>query len=160
MLVRSWRLGTVLLIALSMGLALCHLLEMPAKLNYGGSRWLTVSRTLYGPFGTYGAAFEVGAVLASLGLVFLVRKRGPAFRWTLIGAALMALTQVVFWVQVAPVNAETVRMTADALPANWQELRAQWEYGHAIRAVLQFLALASVSVSLLIETPTNTPHRP
>ena len=152
-------MATVLLTALSMGLALSHLLEMPAKMSYDGRLWLTLSHTLYGPFGTYGAVFEVGAVLASAALAFLVRKRGTTFRWTLIGAALMVATHAIFWIQVAPVNAQTAQMTPDALPAGWQDLRAQWEYGHAARAVLQILALTALTMSLLVETPANAPRR-
>jgi hypothetical protein len=61
MLVRIWRLVTIMVIALSMGTALCHLLEMPAKITYDGALWLTLLQTLYPPaFGTIGALFEVG----------------------------------------------------------------------------------------------------
>jgi hypothetical protein len=159
MLIRGWRLGTVMLIALSMGLALSHLLEMPAKMGYDSSMWLTLSHTLYSKFGTYGSVFEVGALLSSVALVFLARKRGPSFPWTLTSAMLVALAHVLFWVRVAPVNAETAIMTPDALPADWQALRAQWEYGHAMRAVLQICALAAVTMSILVETPTDVTRR-
>jgi hypothetical protein len=49
MLVRIWRLVTIMVIALSMGTALCHLLEMPAKITYDGALWLTLLQTLYPP---------------------------------------------------------------------------------------------------------------
>jgi hypothetical protein len=35
------------------------------------------------------------------------------------------------------------------LPANWQELRAQWEYSHAARAILYVLALGALTLSVL-----------
>jgi len=41
---------TIMLAALSMGMALCHLLEMPAKLTYSGVLWLTLLQTLYPAF--------------------------------------------------------------------------------------------------------------
>ncbi len=34
MFVKVWRFVTLILTALSAGLALCHLMEMPARLNY------------------------------------------------------------------------------------------------------------------------------
>jgi type IV secretory pathway VirB2 component (pilin) len=80
MLVTIWRLVTIMLAALSMGTALCHLLEMPAKITYEGALWLTLLQTLYRPaFGTFGAFFEIGAVVTVLALTFLVRRRRPGF---------------------------------------------------------------------------------
>ena len=75
-----------MLAALSLGPALGHLLELPAKMSYSASMWLTVSQTLYPAFGTVGAVFEVSAVVMALTLAFLVRNRQPAFGWTLLGA--------------------------------------------------------------------------
>jgi hypothetical protein len=83
MLVKLCRLITVMFIGLSMGTALCHLLEMPAKMTYEGSLWLTLLQTLYSAFGTIGAFFEVGAVILTVILAFLVRQSRPAFTWTL-----------------------------------------------------------------------------
>ncbi len=45
MLVRNWRFVTIMLAALTMGMALCHLLEMPAKMTYDGALWLTLLLT-------------------------------------------------------------------------------------------------------------------
>lgn len=79
MLVRIWRLVAVMLTSLGMGTALCHLLEMPAKIKLDGSLWLMLLQTLYPPaFGTIGAFFEVGAVVTTVVLAFLVRQRRPA----------------------------------------------------------------------------------
>ena len=147
-----WRLLTIMLVALSMGTALCHLLEMPAKLRYEGPTWLMLLQTLYPPgFGSIGAAFEVGAVLATLVLAFLVRHRRPAFAWTLVGAVCVAAAHAAFWLWVAPVNETMVPLTPESLPANWTSLRNQWEYTHAGRALLQILGLAFLAYSVLIE---------
>jgi hypothetical protein len=156
MLVRVWRLVTIMLTALSMGAALAHLLELPAKLAYEGGLWLTLLQTLYPPaFGTFGAAVETGAVVSSLALVVAVRHRRPAFGWTVLGALCIVAAHAVFWVWVAPVNDAMGRMTAETLPPDWMVLRAQWEYAHAIRAVLQMLALGLLVWSVLAETPKD-----
>jgi hypothetical protein len=153
MRLRIWRLLTIMLVALSMGTALCHLLEMPAKLRYEGGTWLMLLHTLYPPaFGTLGASFEVGAVLAAVVLAFLVRHRRPAFGWTLLGAICIVAADAAFWLWVAPVNAAMASLTPQTLPADWTSLRNQWEYTHAGRAVLQIAALAFLVCSVLVES--------
>ena len=155
MIVKSCRLVTVMFIGLSMAPALCHLMEMPAKMAYAGSLWLTLLQTLYQTFGTIGAFFEVGAVVTSVMLTFLVRQRQPAFGWTLLGALCMVTAHAIFWIWIAPVNATMVPLTPETLPTNWMNLRDQWEYTHAVRALLQIVALGAIVYSILVETPTN-----
>jgi hypothetical protein len=157
MLIRTWRLAAILLTALSMGAALAHLLELPAKLQLDGPMWLTLLHTLYPPaFGAFGATFEVGAVVAVVGLAFLVRHRHPAFGWTLVAALCLVAMHAAFWIWVAPVNAALGPLSPDALPTDWAQLRNQWEYTHAARAVLQTLALAALAYSVIVETPRAT----
>jgi hypothetical protein len=150
---KAWRFLTLMLTALSMGMAFCHLLEMPAKLAYQGPLWLMLQQTLYGTFGTLGALLEVGAVVCSFVLTFLVRARHPALGWTLVGAICLVGAQVAWWAGVAPVNAEIDGLTAETLPVHWTQLRAQWEYTHALRAGLQMAALGAIVCSVLVETP-------
>jgi hypothetical protein len=155
MLVKIWWLVTIMLTALSMGTALCHLLEMPAKITYEGALWLTLLQTLYPPaFGTIGAFFEVGAVVTAVMLAFLVRRR-PAFVWTLLGALCLVMAHAAFWIWVAPVNSTMSPLTPETLPADWMRLRNQWEYTHAARAVLQIVALGALVFSILVEIPTS-----
>jgi hypothetical protein len=137
--------------ALSMGMALCHLLEMPAKMMYDGALWLTLLQTLDGTFGTIGAFIEVSAVVTAVVLAFLVRRHRPAFGWTLGGALCLVAAHVAWWVWVAPVNATMAPLTPETLPADWMRLRDQWEYTHAARAVLQIVALGALVCSLLVE---------
>lgn len=156
MLVKIWRMVTIMLTALSMGTALGHLLEMPAKITYDGALWLTLLQTLYPPaFGTIGAFFEVGAVVTAVVLAFLVRRHRPAFGWTLLGAICVVAAHAAFWVWVAPVNATMLPLTPENLPADWSGLRDQWEYTHAARAVLQMIALGALVFSVLAEIPRD-----
>src|SRR4029077_5854020 len=46
-----------------------------------------------------------------------------------------------------PTNQATSNWTV--VPKNWNELRIQWEYSHAVNAVVMFVALACVVVSVL-----------
>ena len=160
MLLRIWRFLTVMLTALSMGAALAHLLELPAKVHYEPALWLRLLQTLYPPaFGTIGAFCEVGAVLAVLVLTLLVRRRRPAFAWTVAAAVCLVATHAAFWLLVAPVNATLLPLTPETLPPNWTFLRDQWEYTHAARAFLQIAALAALLVSILAETPADVGRR-
>jgi hypothetical protein len=157
MKLRIWRLLTIMLAALSMGVALCHLMEMPAKLAYDGPMWLTLLQTLYPPtFGTVGAVFEVGAVVTTLVLVFLVRHRRPAFGWTVVAALCLAAAHAAFWIWIAPVNATLGAATASSLPPDWMTLRDRWEYTHAARAILQIVGLGALVYSVLTEVAVTT----
>ena len=156
MWVRSWRIAAILFTALSMAPAFAHLLEMPAKLHYDGRLWLTVQQTLYGPgFGTVVAFCEVAAVLATVGLVFLVRDRGAAFGWTVLAALCMVAAHAAFWFWIAPVNSVIASLSPDALPAHWEALRIRWEATHAVRAGLEVAALVALVVSLIVEIPRD-----
>jgi hypothetical protein len=155
MLVRNLRLITIMLAALTMGMALCHLLEMPAKMRYEGALWLTLLQTLYGVFGPASAIIESGAVTAAAILAFFVRRRHAVFNWTLLGALCLIAANLAWWIWVSPVNAALSAMTPETLPADWTRLRDQWEYTHAARAVLQIIALGAIVYSVLVETPTD-----
>jgi hypothetical protein len=115
-----------MLTALSLGPALAHLLELPAKVTFDGALWLELLHTLYPPaFGTAGAFFEVSAVVTAIVLTILVRRRRPAFVWTLVGTLFLAASHAAFWVWVARVNEAMAPLTPETLPANWMDLRNQ-----------------------------------
>jgi hypothetical protein len=155
MLLRNLLLITIMLAALTMGMALCHFLEMPAKMRYDGALWLTLLQTLYGVFGPASAFIETGAVTAAAVLAFLARRRGAVFNWTLLGALCLIAANVAWWIWVYPVNAALSAVAPETLPADWMRLRDQWEYTHAARAVLQIIALGAIVYSVLIDTPTD-----
>ena len=144
--------------ALSVGMALGHLMEMPARRNYAPALWSRVTNIegtyrLFGP--PVGASIEGGALSTAVVLSIFVRKRRPAFALTLFGAACMAAAQVAWWLFVFPVNSQMVNWTPESLPANFTELRDQWEYTHGARAILQIVGLGSLVLSVLAETPTE-----
>src|SRR5690606_25657962 len=117
---KTLRFLAIMLTALSMGTAYAHLLEMPAKLNYDGETWLQLLQTLYPPaFGTVGGASEIGAVIATIVLVLMIRKRRDAFRWSILAAACLIGSHAIYWIFIAPVNATLVPLTAETLPENW-----------------------------------------
>lgn len=157
MALRIVRFITLILIALTMGSAYCHALELPAKMSYDEGLWTTINQSLYWGFGHIGGPIEGTAVfLAAPVLTFLVRKR-PAFKWTLAGTICLVLAFIVFLIFTEPMNREIFQWTAQSVPADWTRVRNQWEYSHAARFVLYLVGFCVLLVSVLVETPTE--HR-
>jgi hypothetical protein len=160
MFLRTWRFLTLLLVALDLGMAVCHALELPAKMLYPASLYLTLHRTLYVAFGAPnpGAFIDVGAVLAAVVLVFLARGRRPAFGLTLLGAVCLAAALATWFALVAPANEAMKSWVIDAPPADWARMRDQWEYTHLARFAMQLVGFAALTLSALVETPNERPR--
>jgi hypothetical protein len=60
----------------------------------------------------------------------------------------MAGTLAIFFAWTYPANQATADWTA--IPADWAELRRQWEYSHATNAILTFLALCSATLAVVL----------
>lgn len=158
MFVKTWRFLTVLLTALTMGMLFCHALEMIPKMQYDGALYVTIQNTLYRFFGPpVGGFIEMGALLGSLVLTVLVRKRRPAFYWTLAATICLAAALAIYFLFTEPVNVVIEQATATSLPANWQQLRVQWEYSHLTDFVLYLLGFIALLISVLAETAERNP---
>jgi uncharacterized membrane protein len=155
MFIRTWRFITLMLAAFSLSLSMTHLLELPQRMRFDQQLWvrITVVKNVYKLFGTVGAVFEIAAILTAIILAFLVRDRGSTFYWTLGGAILLVLAFVSWIVFIAPINAEFAKWLTNSIPADWTRYRAQWEYAHAINAVIKIIAVGLLVTSVLVETP-------
>jgi len=153
MFLRIWRFITITLTALLMGATFCQVLESPAKTLYPAELYLTLHRTLYVAFGppNIGAFLEIGAILAAVALVFLTRKRRPAFWLTLAGAAFLVAGLAVYFVFVEPANVAMKAMPLNAPPAGWTRWRDQWEYGHIAHFVFHLLGFSALALSIILE---------
>lgn len=150
---KTARFLNLFLVALTLGLAFCHVLEIPGKLRLDGAAWLTVQHNLYVAFGVIGAAIEVLAILLTWVVLVLVRRRRPAFAWTL-GAAVCVTAGLAVWAGVvAPVNTALNGWTPETLPADWTAYRNRWEIGHALHAALFGAGFSALVIALLGETP-------
>lgn len=160
-LIRAWRFITLMLTSLSLSLSMTHLLELPQRMQFDQQLWVrvTVFENVYRWFGSVGAAFEITAILTAIMLVFLVRKRGSTFYWTLGGAIFLILAFVSWIVFVAPMNAEFARWLTNPVPADWTRYRDQWEYAHAVNAVIKIIGLGLLMISVLVETPKKSAIR-
>jgi hypothetical protein len=152
LILRGWRLITLLLTALVMGTTFCHVLEMPMKMQVDGRLWTTLQHILYRYFAIVGGTVEIGAILAAALLSYRVRGSPPAFRLTVVGAIALAVSFAVWLWFVNPVNAQTAAWTVDSISGDWGAWRAQWEYGHAVRFALHLIAFSTLTLSLLVGT--------
>jgi Domain of unknown function (DUF1772) len=134
---------------------MAHLLELPQRMQFDQQLWVrvTVVENVYKLFGTVGAAFEITAILTAIMLTFLVRRRGSTFYWTLGGAILLVLAFVSWITFVAPMNAEFAKWLTNPIPADWTRYRDQWEYAHAVNALIKIIGLSLLVISVLVETP-------
>jgi Domain of unknown function (DUF1772) len=158
MLVKSWRFITLMLSALVTGMAFCHALELPAKMQYSASQYIAIQNSLYVAFGppNLGALIELAAPLSAIVLAILVRKRHPAFPLTLVAIALMLLAfPILFFAFTEPANTVIRSATPESIPANWEQLRNQWEYSHLARFFCHLVAFSALVISVLVETPAR-----
>jgi len=155
MVLNITRFLSLLFTALIAGVAFCHVLERPNKLTLPASTWLQVQQHLYNEFGPVAGSIEVAAVVSTLALLFLVRKRRIAFMWTLIASVCLVAALTLWFMVVNPVNLLVNNWTIASLPDNWQQARNRWEYGHTIHAVLFAIALVASILAVLSDTTTS-----
>ena len=153
--IRAWRFITLMLASFSLSLSMTHLLELPQRMRFDQQLWVkvTVFENVYRLFGSVGSVFEITAILTAIVLVFLVRRRGSTFYWTLGGAILLVLAFVSWIMFVAPMNAEFAKWLTNPIPADWTRYRDQWEYAHAVNAFIKIIGLSLLVISMLVETP-------
>ena len=158
MLLRGWRLITLLLAALALTMESAHVLELPQKMHYDAQMYSAVNTTLYRYFAIVGGVYQVSSIVAAAVLALLVRKRRPSFEWTLAGALCLLLAFGIWLTVVAPVNGEVTKALGSApasVPATWMRLRNRWEYGHAAGFVVQLIGVCMLLLSVLVETPKS-----
>jgi hypothetical protein len=137
----------LILTALALAPAVAELFSLPNKIGLGVEQYIMV-QGIYRAGSLFGFVL-VPAILVNLLLTVMLRGRGAPFVFAVLAVLCMAATLVNFFIWIYPANMATDNWTA--IPANWQELRSQWEYTHAADAVITFIALCAVAVSVLIE---------
>lgn len=125
-----------------------HLFELPNKLGLAQDDYFVV-QGIYRGWALFGAVI-IPAALANLALAILLRRDRRAFWLAFAAFLLIAASLAVFFTWTFPANQATANWTV--APANWATLRLQWEYSHAINAVLTFCALCCASLGALLPT--------
>jgi len=132
--------------ALALVPAGAHLFELPNKIGLAQADYFVV-QGIYRGWALFGIAL-FGALGANLAAAVLVRRQRAPFWLAFLSFLLVGATLLIFFTWTYPANQATSNWTV--VPENWQELRLQWEYAHATNAVLTFLALCAVTLSVLL----------
>lgn len=142
------RFASLLLGALNCGLSFAHLVEMAPKRAMNARDWLTTQQA-YRDFGRVARFTLPGQLLATLATLALGRRDRVNALLTGISAACTAATVVIWALFNEPVNREIVRWNPAALPEDWAARRDQWEFAHAVSALLHIIGLSALIVSAL-----------
>jgi len=123
-----------------------HFASLPNKIDLTLTDYF-IAQTIYRGWALFGIIL-VAAVLANLVLAVVQRAQTGPFLLVVICLACQLIMLVVFFAFNYPANQATNNWTV--IPANWQQLRWQWEIAHATNAVIAFTAFCSLTWSLLI----------
>jgi uncharacterized membrane protein YbhN (UPF0104 family) len=146
--------ASTLLTALLLGPSLAHLLALPRKLALPPADYLTVQQ-IYRGWALVGVLIGA-ALIATAWLCIVVRTNRPVLRLALPALGAQILAQAIFWMFTYPANVATRGWTI--LPADWLELRAQWEWSHAAGAIANVIAVACL-IGASIRVGATTPRR-
>jgi hypothetical protein len=134
---KTIRFITMILAALTLAPLMAHLLELPNKMNLSRDSYLTV-QGIYRGWNLLGI-LEFATVISSTILFILTIKNKKPLRFILFAFLCFDLALILFFTFTYPANRVTNNWTI--LPQNWQQLRNEWEYSHAARAVLYIIGL-------------------
>jgi hypothetical protein len=136
----------VVLVALCLVPTGAHLLEMPGKMAMGKDAYFA-TQLIYNGWALFGIV-EAAAIVATLLLAWSMRGQPMAMGFAAASAGLIVASLVAFFSLTYPGNVATSNWTV--APDNWEALRHNWEVGHATGAVLTFLSLLAVTISVVV----------
>ena len=131
--------------ALALGGALAHVLELPNKIGLPRDQYFIV-QTMYRGWNQL-AYLLVIQFVSMIAIIAMSRRESRVFWPAVVALLSLIAAQVVFWTYTFPTNVATNNWTT--IPQNWEALRSQWEYSHAVGAVLQILAMGALVVATL-----------
>lgn len=136
----------IVLTALALVPGGAHLFALPNKIQLAETNYF-VTQSVYRGWALFGIVL-FGAIFANLALTLALRRQ-RAFVFALINLVCLIATLVIFFAFTFPANQATNNWTQ--VPADWQELRWQWEVSHAVNALITFTGFCSLVMSLLVE---------
>ena len=145
MLFESVRLLAVISVALCLLPASAHFFELANKMSLSTAEYMTTQK-IYAGWSFFGVAI-IAAILLTLTHTLMVRAERTAFLLSLTALLCLGATQVIFWTFTYPMNVATNNWTIT--PQDFETARRQWEYSHAVNAVLTFVALVTITLSTL-----------
>jgi hypothetical protein len=145
MKVKSFYFTSLLFTALSMAPGMAHLLELPGKIHMEGDQYFIVQQISRG-WALLGIITFL-AMISNLILAIMTRKNRLLFLLNGTVFLCIAVSLIIFFSFTFPANQQTSNWTR--VPSNWEKLRLQWEYSHAINACLYLVAFIALLISVL-----------
>jgi MFS family permease len=145
MMTRASQFLAIILTAIALVPGGAHLLALSTKIDMPEEPYLVVQQ-IYRGWAWLGIAI-VAAIFANIASAWLARHHRRQFWLFLAAGLLIAATLVVFFTWTYPANQATGNWSS--VPKEWEQLRIQWEYSHAVNAAITFVAfLCAVGAAL------------
>ena len=148
MIFESVRLLAVISVAICLIPAGAHFFELVNKMSLSTAEYITTQK-IYAGWSFFGLAI-IAAIVFTLTHTLMVRAKRTAFLLSLTALLCLGATQVIFWTFTYPVNVATNNWTIT--PPDFEAVGRQWEYSHALNAVLTFVALVTITLSAFTYT--------
>ena len=134
------RFLAVIITGLSLIASAAHAFELLNKIGLPKEEYFIVQQ-IYSGWWIVGLLLPL-AFLANVGNAITLRDNRTSMMVSIAAAAPVALNLIIFMLFTQPANAATQNWTVQ--PENWEALRLQWEYSHAVNAAVNFLAFCCV----------------
>ncbi|WP_119301204.1 DUF1772 domain-containing protein [Dongia deserti] len=137
MATKTFQFVATILTALALVPAGAHLIELPAKIDMPEQPYFVVQQ-IYRGWALFGVVI-LAAMFANFASAFLARRNARQFWLSMTAGLLIAAMLAIFFAWTFPANQATANWTS--APEDWEQLRTQWEYSHAVNAFVTFAAL-------------------
>ena len=145
MALRMVQFLALLLTALALVPAGAHLFELPHKISLPRDAYLTV-QSIYAGWAWFGI-IDLAALILNVVLAIKLRGQRLAFSFAVAAALCFVVFFAIFFTWTFPTNQATANWTT--LPDDWSRLRQEWEFSHAVNAVVMLIALCSVTLTVI-----------
>lgn len=159
---------SAILIAVAMAMALAHALELPGKMRLTKEAYFATQPIYYPGFTIGGGVGEFGGLIATLILLFFTPWGSAEFWLTVVALLGLVGMQAVYWLLTHPVNqfwlegenlsgfsagffSFGANQSHKTHPADWTDLRNQWEYSHMIRAGFALMSLVAIIIAISVK---------
>jgi hypothetical protein len=140
----------LVLAALSVAPSFAHALEAyPRLMIWSPELWreATVFNAQFWLFAVVGAPIDVLAILGPAGLTFALRGRRPQFALALAATLAFALGLAIWFAIVSTTNSVLATWTPGPVPADFEAVRRQWEFGHLTIAGVKLAGFVLLAVA-------------
>lgn len=136
---------TVLFIVIPLSALLWDLFEFPAKFDLSKDNYQSLRN--FSSSLSWLVVFEIAGLIMTLILLLIEKKKKRTYRNLLVALICFAVSITLFFIFILPENISTENWTT--MPDNWNDLRTQWEYAAAARALISLAGFSFVVLALL-----------